>query len=252
MFLLSGCTQIKGSDYFIHDISSQKVYVIHPAEFKLNKKDQTQIVVIIDVFRAFTTAAYILEKVPKTYILAKKSTVISQLATKLRGPILIGKSEQGVDLAYDIPNSPTRTRGVLISGKDILHRTEAGAGGLLLAKNADIVLAAGFVNASATAKYIRSLPNAEVIILPMGHEGTQPSLEDDICAEYIKSLIEGRKMKLTKLHSFLKSSSGKYFFSQDQWQYPKEDFYRCLAVDYFDFVIKATVLDDYAILSIGH
>ena len=85
----------------------------------------------------------------------------------------------------------------------------------------------------------------------MGHEGKESSLEDDICAEYIKNLIRGEKKKVSNLALKLKKDSGKYFFSEDQWQYPKEDFDRCLEIDSFNFAIIAKVAeeDEYAILT---
>ncbi|WP_341760885.1 2-phosphosulfolactate phosphatase [Candidatus Tisiphia endosymbiont of Thecophora atra] len=251
IILFSGCTHKKKMTSLC-DSGCQKIYIIAPTQLRFNKKHQIQVVVIIDVFRAFTTAAYVLDRNPTIYMLAKESTIISRLATNFNNPLLIGKSEKGVDLIYDIPNSPTRVRAVTIAGRSVLHRTEAGAWGVLLAKEADIILAAGFVNAGATAEYIKTLSNAKVIIIPMGHEGTTPSLEDNVCAEYIKDLINGKKTNLTKFLSILRESSGKYFFSQDQWQYPKEDFFRCLKIDHFNFIIKATIMDNYAILTRGN
>lgn len=184
-------------------------------------------------------------------MLAKKSDVISKLSANFTNPLLVGKSEKGSILAYNIPNSPTRVESVDIKHRSVLHRTEAGAGGIISVNQpgGGIILAASFVNAGATAKYIKALPNAKVTIIPMGHEGTNPSLEDNICAEYIKALINGKKINLAKFLPVIKNDSGKYFFSRDQWQYPKEDFFKCLEIDHFDFIIKANVIDDYAILT---
>lgn len=208
-----------------------------------------KVTVVIDVFRAFTTASYILEQHPATYTLAVKQTVISELASQYINPLVIGKPEKGMeDHIYHIPNSPTRVLEVKVSDRDIIHRTEAGAKGILLAQEADIVLAAGFVNADATVKFIKTLTNPEVSVIPMGHEGTTPSLEDNVCAEYITALINDKKMELTPYFSKIKEGPGQYFFSQDQWQYPSGDFERCLEIDRFNFAIQAFVKSDHAIL----
>jgi 2-phosphosulfolactate phosphatase len=207
-----------------------------------------RVTVVIDVFRAFSTASYVLERNPATYVFATKSAVISRLASNFPSPLLIGKPEIGSELIYDIPNSPTRVYDVIITNQNILHRTEAGSKGVLLAKEADIVLVAGFVNAEATAQYINTLSNKEVSIVPMGHEGITPSLEDDLCAMYIEMLINGKKMDVTPYLEELRKGSGHYFFGEDQWQYPREDFERCLEIGRFDFAIRAVVFEDYAML----
>lgn len=216
-----------------------------PQELQQRKVSVT---VIIDVFRAFTTACYVLEHHPTTYMLTTKSTVISRLASDLSAPVLIGKPEKGAVLNYNIPNSPTRVNEIKINGQNVLHRTEGGAKGVLDAKGADIILVAGIVNADATVQYITKLTNPQVNIVPMGHEATIPSLEDDICAQYINAQLKGEKMNLTEFHAALQEGPGKYFFSEDQWQYPCQDFQYCLEVGRFNFAIQAQVHDDYAIL----
>ena len=46
----------------------------------------------------------------------------------------------------------------------------------------------------------------------------------------------------------LASGPGKYFFSDDQDQYPKEDFAMCLELNKFNFAIQAQLHSDYAVL----
>lgn len=209
-----------------------------------------KVAVIIDVFRAFTTAAYVLQRHPASYMLGVKQSVVSELAAKYINPLVIGKPEKGLDgHIYHISNSPTRTCEVEITNRDVIHRTEAGARGVLKAQEADIILAASFVNALATVKYIQQLQDPQVKLIPMGHEGNAPSLEDDVCADYIRGLMNGEKIDLSPYIPKLKEGPGKYFFSEDQNQYPSEDFERCIEVDRFNFAIQATVKDSYALLT---
>lgn len=208
-----------------------------------------EVIVIIDAFRAFTTACYVLEQNPEVYILATKSAVIKREIKNFSYPVLIGKPEIGEDLQYDIPNSPTRVNELTLNGRAVLHRTEAGAKGILAAKKAAVILAASFVNADVTAAYIKTFKNPQVTIMPMGHEGISPSLEDDLCQYYIENLLKGKKVDLTPYFGELKKGAGQYFFMHDQWQYPDEDFDRCLEFGRFNFAIKANVFDDYALLT---
>lgn len=217
---------------------------------EISPQNQICVTIVIDVFRAATTASYVIRDKPNVYILAAKSAVLCRLTQNLSDIVLIGKSEKGASLNYNIPNSPTRVQGLNITGKNVFHRTEAGANGILLAKDADIILMAGFVNAGATVAYIKKLKNPHVKIIAMGHEGTTASLEDDLCANYIQTLIKERKNELN-LQSYiptLQQGAGSYFFNKDQWQYPKEDFDQCLEIDRFNFGIQAKLHEDYAIL----
>ena len=213
-----------------------------------------RVTVVIDAFRAFSTASYVLEKNPASYRVATKSSVITRLAMDSINPLLIGKPEKGFDhVAYHIPNSPTRVLGVKVTGCDVLHRTDAGIKGILQAHDADIILAAGFVNAEATVQYIntkiKEKGTPKITITPMGHQGENPSLEDDVCAKYIKRLLKEKEWDINPYMNEIRQGPGSYFFSQDQWQYPSEDVSRCLEIGRFNFAIQAILKDDYAILS---
>lgn len=214
----------------------------------MKKNKNPKVSVIIDVFRAFTTACYVLKQNPERYIYATKSCALRKLAINHENTLFIGKNEIGENIKYNIPNSPTRVKEINLANKLILHRTEAGAKGILNAVDADIILAASFVNAGATVKYIKKLQNPEIEIIPMGHEASTPSIEDDICAEYIKSLLNSKDFDITTFEKELKEGPGKYFFLEDQWQYPREDFKYCLEIDNFNFAIQARLYGDYALL----
>jgi len=210
----------------------------------------TSITVVVDVFRAFTTACYVLDQQPASYKLTTKSSVIERLAKDLLNPVLIGKPEKSFDyVLYHIPNSPTRSSELELSGRDVLHRTQGGARGILESKTADVTLAAAFVNAKATVDYIRKFTDPEVHIVPMGHEGKTASLEDDVCADYIEAMLQEKELEIGAFTKTIKNGPGSYFFSEDQWQYPREDFERCLQTKRFNFAIKAEVKEDYAILT---
>lgn len=206
------------------------------------------IMVIIDVFRAFTTAAYALDQDPENYFLTNKTPVVERLIKEYPEPFLIGKPEIGQTLAYHIPNSPTRVQDHDLKGKTIIHRTEAGAKGVLESSSADQILVVSFPNILATAQYLKQFDPATITIKPMGHEGTTPSLEDNLCAEVLKSLLEGNDSPRDLLMKELKEGPGKYFFQQDQLQYPKDDFKKCLEIGKFNFVIEARIHGDYASL----
>jgi 2-phosphosulfolactate phosphatase len=202
--------------------------------------------VIIDVFRAFTTACYVLAEHPSEYLLVETSSAAARLARGFDAPLMIGKPERGADLRYDIPNSPTRLLEVPVAGRCVIHRSDAGAHGVLAAPPEEVVLVTGFVNLSATALHIRQSGASSVQIIPMGHEGTTPSLEDNLCGDALRCALAGQSIGISQHLAEIRDGSGKYFFEADQAQYPHQDFDRCLEIDRFNFAVRAMVFSDYA------
>lgn len=211
----------------------------------LEREATRSVLVVIDAFRAFATAAFILERGPADYLLSTSSQVVRRLAAEKSDVLLVGKCEIGADLDYHIPNSPARSMAVRVAGRTVIHRTEAGARGVLLAPRGDIVLVAGFVNAGATAHHVNTLGVAATL-RPMGHEATTPTLEDDLCAALIQARIDGREFDLTQYLGALRAGPGRYFFGANQIEYPCRDFDLCTEVDRFPFAIRAHLFDDHA------
>lgn len=202
--------------------------------------------VIIDTFRAFSTACYVMEASPWEYFLVDDSSTAAELASRSPEPLLLGKPEPGADLAYDAPNSPTHVLAHRIEGRTIIHRTSAGARGVLCADGASEVITGSLVNASAVARYVRARRPPIVTLVAMGHEGATPSAEDEIAADCIAAGIRGEPFDLSPHISMLRSGPGSYFFAEAQHEYPREDFARCTAIDRFSFVLRAERFGTYA------
>ena len=73
----------------------------------------------------------------------------------------------------------------------------------------------------------------------MGWEALIQTEEDNLCAYYIKSLLENEPMDLQAEIEKLKVTSGAKFFDKAQNEvFPEGDFHLCTDVDKFDFVLK--------------
>ena len=202
----------------------------------------------MDAFRAFATACSVLNEDPLIYILTDRCRVVKRFKNLELDPILIGKPEIDSSLQYTIPNSPTRVQKLNLKGRAVIHRTSAGGVGVKRYKEADILLAASFVNAKATADAIAQINPSQLEVIPMGHEGKTPTLEDDLCASYLRALVEGKFFGLDLFIDELREGPGRYFFGTDQNQYPREDFDQCLAFNTFDSPIFVENRGDFAIL----
>ncbi len=109
-------------------------------------------VVVVDVLRAFTTAAYAFAAGAQKILLV--GTVEDALALKAKHPDwLLAGEDGGKRLAgFDFSNSPVEVAGAALAGKTLIQRTTAGTQGVLACKSANRVLATGLVTASATAQ----------------------------------------------------------------------------------------------------
>lgn len=120
-----------------------------------------------------------------------------------------------------------------------MHTTSAGTQGIANAKNAKEILTGSLVNAKAIAKYIKLNGWNDVSLVCMGLEAVSQTEEDNLCAYYIKSLLEDNPIELRDEIENLKNTSGAKFFDEKQQEvFPEKDFYLSTEVDKFNFVLK--------------
>ena len=73
----------------------------------------------------------------------------------------------------------------------------------------------------------------------MGLRGKTQTEEDNLCAYYIKSILEGKTIDIKDEIQNLKTTSGAKFFDKNQQDvFPEEDFYLSTEIDKFKFVLK--------------
>jgi len=147
--------------------------------------------VVIDVCRAFTTAAYAFAAGARQIFLV--STIAEALDLRARFPGSVAKGEMnGAPIAgFDLWNSPAELLGADLGGKTLIQRTSAGTQGMVRSTGADRLLAGSFVVAGATARLLHSLALPEVTFVITGTEADSGGVEDQACGEYLAELIAG-------------------------------------------------------------
>lgn len=199
----------------------------------------TGITVVIDVFRAFSVEAYFLSEGAEAIIPVGDCEVAYRLKKENPQMILAGERHGKILPGFDVGNSPTDLMKLDIEGKTVVHTTSAGTQGIANAVNAREILGAGLVNAKATAEYIMKSGATEVSLVCMGLEALSQTEEDNLCAEYIKSILVGETIDMKTEIEKLKYTSGAKFFDKAQNDvFPENDFYMCTEVDKFDFAMK--------------
>lgn len=152
--------------------------------------EATGTVVVIDVLRAFTTAAEALSRGPASYELV--ATLEEAFARRDASPTvrLVGEVDGRQPEGFDFSNSPRQFGPeVDLSGLDMVHRSSAGTQGATRATAADTVLVASFAVAGATAAWLRAAGTAHVSYCITGRSLGRDGDEDLACAEYITALL---------------------------------------------------------------
>lgn len=210
------------------------VKIIHDA------KQATGLTIIIDVFRAFTVEPYLIYNGVEKIIPVGDKEIAYNLKEQNREYILIGE-RNGIKLPdFDFGNSPSQIKNIDFSKKVVIHTTSCGTQGIVNAINANEIITGSLVNASAIVKYIKQNNFEDISIVSMSRPNEFPSDEDELCAKYIKSMLEGNLLEdLEDEVEKLKLTSGKKFFdSSNEEIFPKEDFYLCVEINKFDFVLR--------------
>lgn len=198
------------------------------------------LVVVVDVFRAFSVACYAVENGATDYLAVDTIDLARQVAAANDG-VLIGERDCIKVEGFDHGNSPTEIENVDFSGKTLVHTTSAGTQGLVAAcDQADEVLTGSFVNAQAIVEYIRSKEPEVVTMVAMGTGGTMRAQEDMMCAMYLKNALEDYPNSFDTLKNFLAGvDSAEKFFDESKGFAPERDFELCMSLDRFDFVLRA-------------
>lgn len=150
-------------------------------------------VVIIDVYRAFTTASVAFEQgVSKILFVA---TIEEALEAKASGlaDYCVGEVDGIPPQGFDFGNSPYELSKVDLAGKVIVHRTSAGTVGVTAAAGAEHIYGGALVNARATVNHVLASRPSLVTIVAMGLNGVTRTDEDEQCALYMRNLLLGRR-----------------------------------------------------------
>jgi 2-phosphosulfolactate phosphatase len=93
---------------------------------------------------------------------------------------------------FDFGNSPFEASQAHVSGLTIIQRTSAGTQGIASARHATQLYAGALVTARATVRVIHKHSPKQVALVAMGNDGITRADEDELCAIYLRNLLEGR------------------------------------------------------------
>jgi 2-phosphosulfolactate phosphatase len=200
-------------------------------------------VAIIDVFRAFTTAAVVLANGASRIVMV--GTVEEALKLRANGTGQICQGEVGgiAPVGFDFGNSPFEVSEVDFAGKVIIQRTSAGTQGIVTASHAQYLYAASLVTASATARSLLAQQHAERIsLVAIGSAGAERTDEDELCALHLRNRLEGRPGNPTAVRELiLAGGDARRFNDPTRPHFNHKDVEIALDVDRYDFAIRVAM-----------
>lgn len=211
-----------------------EIKIIH--SFK-NANNATGLTVVIDVFRAFTTACFAINNGAKKLIPIADINVAYDLKKENPDYILMGEREGVRPQGFDYGNSPAEIENVRFKNKTVIHTTTTGTQAIIGAKNAKEIITGSFVNAGAVINCIKRLKPLHVSLL-CAHDMDEET-EDAMFANYVKNHIEGNPMDFETIKNYLEHHPRSKWYLDNNNPVLKKDFYLCLDLDRFDFVLKA-------------
>ena len=200
----------------------------------------TGIVIVIDVLRAFSTAAYAFSRGAEKIILVSDVNEAILLKSQIPNSKAMGEVSGLPPKGFDLGNSPTHILEHDLSGITLIQRTGAGTQGAVRCKNADVLLASSFAVADATVKYVKSLAPDDVTFVITG-ETYSGGDEDFACAEYLESLLKGQSVDTKPFtQRVYDSKDAVEHLDPNQPEFPVTDLEYCTHIDAFNFAMPIT------------
>jgi len=203
-----------------------------------------ELVVVIDVIRVFTTAAYAFAKKAKQIILLEKMEEAYALKCRYPDWWLIGEERGFLTPPFDLGNSPFEVFRAPLAGKTLIQRTSCGTLGAVRARHSQNILAASFVVAEATLQRIKHLELKKTTLLI-----TAPSprgQEDWALADYLEAKLQvGEVDSCYYLDQVRNSSDAKAFGTPG---FPQEDLDAICDLNRFSFAMEIFRDDPWLIL----
>ena len=196
-------------------------------------------VVIIDVFRAFTTAAIAFSRGATEIVLVAEIDEALALHKRGVGDLVMGEVGGARPDGFDFGSSPHEISQADVAGKTLVQSTRAGTVGAAAASKADTIFLGSFVVAQATINAVLQKQTEVVSIIAMGDQGRVRSDEDEHCSIYLRNILEGRRPDFQAVKDLVMAGGAtQKFFDKNQSQFHPEDVALALELDRYPFAMK--------------
>lgn len=197
-------------------------------------------VVVIDVLRAFSTAAVALDR--GAVEIYPVLDVAEAFERRAREPelVLMGETDCRPIPGFDLGNSPVDAAAFDFAGRRAVQRTTAGTRGLVTCAAAPSLWAASFLVGSATVAALQASGSKRVAFVITGTVHYGSADEDLACAEWMVGLLRGNRPAVEPfLDRVRQSVAAATFLDPVSPLHAPADVGFCARADVFDFALKA-------------
>jgi 2-phosphosulfolactate phosphatase len=200
--------------------------------------EATGMVVVVDVLRAFSNAAFAFSRGAKEIHPVRSVEEALQFKVQIPNSLACGEVGGLPPEGFDFGNSPTQTKELDLRGRIIVQCTGAGTQGIERSVNANTMLAASLVVANATVNYIRRLAPEAVTFVVTGQIEAGRGDEDLACAEYFEILLKGDQPDPAPfIERVFRSRDAVQHLDPNTPEFPRTDLDHCTNIDAFDFAM---------------
>lgn len=228
---------------------------MHPLAFTFRRAtletcaQATGTVVVIDVLRAFSTAAYAFAAGAERILLVGEVEEALALKQRFPGALIVGEVNGFSVPGFDFCNSPTQMVGQDLRGRTLIQRTTAGTQGVVRSWQAQHLLAASLCNARATAEYLHRLAPTVITFVITGQRAEGGGEEDAACADYIEALLSSQHPAPEPfIQRVRESPTARKFLALGSPDFPPSDLEYCTAIDRFAFAMVVNRAEDLFVL----
>jgi 2-phosphosulfolactate phosphatase len=208
----------------------------------------TGVVAIIDVFRAFSTAAVALANGAARIIMVSGVDEALALRDVGAGQLVMGEVQGARPAGFDLGNSPFEASSIDFTGKTIIQRTSAGTRGIAAANHATRLYAAALVTATATTRGMLAENPEQITLVAMGKNAVERTDEDELCALHLRNLLQGRAGDAAAVRRvILAGGEARRFHDPARPYLHPEDLDIALDIDRYDFAIRVTREDGHLV-----
>jgi len=200
----------------------------------------TGVVIVVDVLRAFSTAAYALLRGAEKIILVGDVDEALSLKSQIPNSKVMGEVRGQRPEEFDFGNSPAQIFEQDLAGITLIQRTSAGTQGVVRSSNADVLIASSFVVANATVRHLKSLAPEDVTFVITG-ETYSGGDEDFAYAEYLESQLKGQTVdKKSFIKRVYDCNDAVEHLDPTKPDFPVADLDYCTNIDACDFAMPIT------------
>lgn len=203
--------------------------------------------VLVDVFRGSSTITTAFARGAKYVIPVVSLSEARKLRRTNPDYLLVGETKGKAPNDFDCGNSPFEISLLNLKDRIVVFRSSAASKAIFeLQDHAKIseLLIGSFLNARSIAKYVKVASPEEVTLIAVGTIGFGPwrkAVEDEVCAKYIKNLLEEKEVDFAKLkNEILRGEGAARLLRLDQ----AKDLEFCLKLNLFDGIVPRMLKND--------